>query len=1326
MRMRNVSLMVGMAGILGGFVFAAGGSDVYVKKETWVHTLFSVRDQIRQGMDETEVILGPWYTTGGLRAGSFDTSLFPEEEINLEAKDARGRGLWQRGRYTDGQVQGLRADSAGATYLYRTITTKTAQLLPVSLGSDDGITVWLNGKKILSRDVPRGVAPDQERITLELQPGENTFLLRIYNISGDHGFYFSAGDNPLARVWNRIAQDWPQESAWMQRDLGGGSVAWLQSGNAQTTKEMVRSVVDALGNPGLKLRESLDNAGSDEESLLDLYVRACRFRQGLESLKDIDLPALRMAIEDLHVTFGRKYAKGEQYLTRLGAIEKEIQEGRKMEDLAQEALALQAEALLANPLLDFERILLVKRHAKGPSLGLPQNWQGNCALPRSGYDDEIATMPIQVDGALTTAFKPDAPQFVGDVDLHYEADKMLFSMIGSHNRWQIWEAGIDGRGLRQITPNKYDDIDNYDACYLPDERIIFASTSCFQGIPCVGGADAVANLCIMDSDGGNIRQLCFDQDHNWCPTVMNNGRVLYSRWEYSDTPHYFSRLVFSMNPDGTNQMAYYGSNSYWPNSLFYARPIPNNPVQFVGIVSGHHGVPRMGELHIFDPSLGRFEADGVIQQIPGYGKKVEAKIVDQLVDNSWPKFLHPYPLSDKYFLVAAQPTSRHLWGIYLVDVFDNMFLLKELPGYALLEPIPLRKQERPPMIPDKVDLRSKDALVYLTDIYYGPGLQDVPRGAVKTLRLFTFHYGYPNLGGHRHAAMEGSWDIHRIMGTVPVEEDGSAFFRVPANTPIAVQPLDEQGRAVQIMRSWFTAMPGEILSCVGCHEQQNSSSPTRYTQASRRSPSAIAPWRGPERGFSFKREVQPVLDQYCVGCHNGSRKEAPDFASKDRNGWGNFTPSYLALHPYVRRPGPESDYHLEKPMEYHAGTSELIQMLEKGHYGVALSDEAWDVLYTWIDLNVPDHGTWSEHTRIARNFHQRRMEMREAYALRPAQEDPENVPTITPKQVEFVMPEVPLLPQNSVRLPDWPFAREEAKMKQLQLSGQSLRRLDLGEGVTLDLVLVPAGRFVIGSQHGYADEAPIGEVRINAPFWMGTCEVTNAQFRRFRPDHSNGTIKQQNKDHTTPGYPISDPEYPAIRVSWKEAMSFCNWLSSQGLGRFTLPTEAQWEWACRGGSGSPMYYGELDTDFGKFANLADQSIKLLAVAGVNPQPIANPSPYEDWLPKEGRFNDGQRIMCHVARYEPNVWGLYDMHGNVWEWTRSSYRPYPYSETDGRNRTDNDDKRVVRGGSWQDRPKRATASFRLAYEPWQKVFNVGFRVVCPAEEMDPQSAVTLKQ
>ncbi|MDP7497330.1 MAG: hypothetical protein QGI77_12890, partial [Roseibacillus sp.] len=469
---------------------------------------------------------------------------------------------------------------------------------------------------------------------------------------------------------------------------------------------------------------------------------------------------MRRAVEDLIQTFEGRYPEGGRYLARLGEMEKAATRG----DIREQFLALQHEALLGNPLLDFDQLLLVKRSAKSPALGLPRNWESNCSLPGKGYDDALCLLSFKEKGAEPqTLFQPGG-KFVGDVDLHWDSDRALFSMPGPNGRWQVFELNLQGApSPRQLT-GEQPDVDSYDACYLPNGRITFTSTASFVGVPCVNGSAHVANLYLMDADGGNIRQLCFDQEHNWCPTVMNDGRVLYARWEYADTPHSNSRLLFTMNPDGTNQSAYLGSGSFWPNSFFYARPVPNHPTMIVSVIGGHHDHPRMGELVLFDPQKGRHEGEPVVQRIPGFGKKVDPLIRDGLTMNSWPKFLHPWPLSEKYFLVACKPGPRSRWGIYLTDVFDNLLLLKELPEFALLEPIPLRKSRRPPVIPDRVDPVRTDALVVLQDIYSGEGLRGVPRGTVKSLRLFTYHYAYQGMGGLLGVVgMDGPWDIKRVL-----------------------------------------------------------------------------------------------------------------------------------------------------------------------------------------------------------------------------------------------------------------------------------------------------------------------------------------------------------------------------------------------------------------------------------------------------------------------------------------------------------------------------------------------------------------------------------
>jgi len=1001
------------------------------------------------------------------------------------------------------------------------------------------------------------------------------------------------------------------------------------------------------------------------------------------------LAALRRGIEHLSKTYGPRYPQSAKFLQRLTALEKNF--------VAEEFAALRREVMLANPELDFDNILLVRRSES--YLALPQNWQGNSALKKN-VDNEIATLNIrQVNPAIKRIYKPQQPVFVGDLHLHFDAKRLLFSTTVANGSWQICEMNVDGEQLRQVTSGKDRDIDSYEGVYLPDERIIYTSSTGFQGVPCVSGSVFVGNLHVMNPDGTGIRRLTFEQDNNWCPTLTSDGRVMYLRWEYTDSAHYFSRVLMRMNPDGTGQSEFYGSESYWPNSTFYARPLPGSNTKFVGIVGGHHGVPRMGELVLFDSALGRQEATGAVQRIPGYGKPVEAKIVDQLVDGSWPKFLHPKPISQTTFLVSAKPTSDAKWGIYLVDIFDNMLLIQEEPQMALFEPIPLRKTVRPTVMADRIRPESKTATVFLTDVHSGRGLDGVPRGAVKNLRLYYYDYAYRNMGGHYQVGIEGPWDVRRIIGTIPVHEDGSAWFEIPANTPVAVQPLDGEGKALQLMRSWFVGMPGERVSCVGCHEKQNESTPPRYVEAAKHAPVKPKPWYGPVRGFSFLREVQPVLDKHCVGCHDGKQTDRPNLADtkiiKTSSGMASFPVSYTELHPYVRRGGPEGDYSGLTPLEFHADTSPLVQMLTKGHHNVKLDAEAWDRLITWIDQNVPCHGTWHEVHAIPGNFAERRRECAKLYAN--IDEDPEAIPPTPEKRPEYVAPPPEAARPQPMTIAGFPFKAQ---------LGEEVK-LDLGNGITMTLRKIPAGSYVMGDVQGALDEFPQQKVTIARPFWMATTEVSLEQYRQFDRKHRNGYYDRHYKDQVNPGYSMDSPKFPVIRVSWDEAQAFCRWLATKTGKKVTLPTEQQWEWAARAGTATPFFYGDRDTDFSQFANLADKQISKLAVKGVNPQPFPNPDKFWDFELKDARFDDGVLHLADVGHYRPNGFGLHDMLGNVAEWTNSEYTQRPGHK-------------VIRGGSWMDRPKDATASVRWGYPNWQRPFNVGFRVIV---ESDGATAAT---
>ena len=936
-------------------------------------------------------------------------------------------------------------------------------------------------------------------------------------------------------------------------------------------------------------------------------------------------------------------------------------------------------------------------------------------MGRMGWNNEISALSdLRGASTLETIYKPETAKIITDLDMNFDAGKIMFSSVGdTESNWRVFEVGADGNDLTQVTPDDGTDVGHFDSCYLPDGDIIFASTATYQGLPCVYGSSQMVSLYRLYRDSGRVRQLTFEQDSDWCPTVLADGRVMYLRWEYADLPHSSSRVLFRMNPDGTEQQEYYGSGSYFMPSYFDARPIPGDPSRVIGIATGHHGIARSGRLIIVDPGLGSSEADGVVQEIPGWGTKVEPVVKDRLVDGVWPQFCHPWPLSEEYHIVAMKPSATALWGVYLVDTFDNMTLIRQDEGVAYLDPMPLQARTAPPALSDRVESNTDEASVFLADIYDGPGLAGVPRGEVKSLRVISYYFSSRGVGGLLGSiGMDGPWDIKRVLGTVPVEEDGSAAFTIPANTPIAVQPLDDEGKALQLMRSWFVGMPGEVVSCTGCHESRNRAVAPKPTLATARELSEIEPWHAPTHGFSFPDDVQPVLDRNCIACHDGSAREdgatmidlrgdeyITDWSSQISGNCGpqkggNFTVSYANLHRFVRRPGIESDLHMLTPGEFHADTTELVQMLrDSRHHGVTLDRDGWDSLVTWIDLNTPFHGTWSEVAPYARDqvakVNERRIELSNLYA--GIDIDFEAKPYLRADATEPILPDARPEAATPPITPGWPFAADEATRRQ---GSDATTELDLGEGLAMKLSRIPAGKYVMG---GLAPRV----VDVERSFWMGTYEITNEQFARFDPDHDSRHESRHGYQFGRVGYPMTAPDAPVLRVNWNDAVAYCEWLSEETGKRFSLPTEEQWEHAARAGADTEFSFGALGTDYTTFANLGDLRLKEFAACtaqGNYTQAVvlANPGKYDDWVPKDTKHDDGNFLTSDVGSYAPNAWGLHDMHGNVWEWTLSE-------RAEGR--------KVARGGSWYDRPERCAADSWLDYRPHHKVFNVGFRVVC---------------
>jgi formylglycine-generating enzyme required for sulfatase activity len=333
--------------------------------------------------------------------------------------------------------------------------------------------------------------------------------------------------------------------------------------------------------------------------------------------------------------------------------------------------------------------------------------------------------------------------------------------------------------------------------------------------------------------------------------------------------------------------------------------------------------------------------------------------------------------------------------------------------------------------------------------------------------------------------------------------------------------------------------------------------------------------------------------------------------------------------------------------------------------------------------------------------------------------DPEEYPDVPePLPGPPIVPEQTWKPAPVPSVDGWPMTPEAAKEAQGALSDRRLT-IELEGAQPIELVPIPAGKFVMGDTDrdgaGFPDEQPPHVREVEQPFWMATREITNQQYAAFRPDHYSGYFDNLGKNNNRKGRPLNEPGQPVIRISWQEAHEFCRWLSARTGKTVRLPTEAEWEWACRAGSARAMHYGGIDADFSGFENLADKALLEQNVFFHIP-PFEKRWPGMKYLVTpfslNANFNDGETLPTGESSHRPNRWGLHDMHGNVQEWTRSPYVPY---EAGARQPGPQDGFMTVRGGSWADRPRDARSAIRRFYPRWQKVWNVGLRVVVETEK-----------
>ena len=573
---------------------------------------------------------------------------------------------------------------------------------------------------------------------------------------------------------------------------------------------------------------------------------------------------------------------------------------------------------------------------------------------------------------------------VRDPDVSYDGRRILFAWRKSMDKddYHLYEMDAADGTVRQITAGA--GVADYEGVYLPSGDILFNSSRCQQIVDC-WWAD-VSNLYTCAADGRFLRRLSFDQVHTNYPQVMPDGRVVYTRWDYNDRGQLYPQPLFQMNPDGTAQTEFYGNNSWFPTTILHARGIPGTN-KVLCVLSGHHTYQK-GKLAIIDPSRGRQEASGV--QLIAPVRKTEAVKVD-MYGAQGHQFQYPFPLSETEYLVTfsikgskkGRARAEKPFGIYFMSIDGRRELLAADPGISCSQSIPLAPRPIPPVQPSRVDYRKTTGVYSIQDVYRGPGLAGIERGTVERIRVVALEFRAAGVGSGRNngpaggalvstpISINGAWDVKRVLGTAPVYEDGSAAFTVPARTPVYFQALDAKGHVVQTMRSWSTLQPGETFSCVGCHEEKNSSPPADapLTLALRTGPQPLEPEHGSPAGFSFPKLVQPILDKHCVRCHDRkavaakkstiSLEGAGELDGRAQKVWSDAYKT-LANRKFADWVSPQSAPPMLPP--YHAGAakSRSIALLDEGHEDVKLTPAERGTLACWIDLAVPFSGDYTE------------------------------------------------------------------------------------------------------------------------------------------------------------------------------------------------------------------------------------------------------------------------------------------------------------------------------------------------------------------------------
>ncbi len=625
----------------------------------------------------------------------------------------------------------------------------------------------------------------------------------------------------------------------------------------------------------------------------------------------------------------------------------------------EEASALRDRLLLSR--IDFERLTFLKR--KPFNSEQPFMDAHHLINPPGGGIYELS--PVRPDGAVTPVVDSLGEGVYRDVHLHWDADKFLFAFGNGSDKWDgsqsyhIYEKQPGGGEPTQLTFGPKNDAEPF---YLPNSQIGFTSDRSEHFVMCGGNRHSPV-LHIMEGDGSDPRQLSFNVFNDFNPTVLPDGRILYSRWEYNERSVTSLHNPFTMKPDGTMVEPYYGNATFRPNVVMFPRPVPGTH-KIMGLFTGHHGQTH-GAVGVIDNYIGHDGNESLSVLTPNV-----PIIAEKIEDSRHGWFSDPAPLSEELYLCSYTPTVLpwldRSWALYVGDRHGNLALVYRDPEISCAEPVPVITRVQPaalPPAPEDTDAQDAEAELLLLDV--GVGLDGVDPSEAKYLRILE---DIPRVGvttgGVVITAGTQIYTIKRIIGIVPVEADGSARFTVPANRNVYFEVLDEDKLEIQRMRSVVCLKPGESRTCVGCHEPRHTAPVNRHVLASASPPSRPEPPSWGDKPFSYLRDVQPILNDRCVSCHTHDR--FGNFVVLTDDLTDMFTIGYQELLPYLnvansKRWDLPEDVFAQPAYTYGSKSSPLIQMLRDTHHDVQLSDDELLRLGTWVDANAVYYDTYETY-----------------------------------------------------------------------------------------------------------------------------------------------------------------------------------------------------------------------------------------------------------------------------------------------------------------------------------------------------------------------------